>query len=92
MAVAPIPAGYHSVTPYLVLRDAAAAMEFYKKAFGAVELLTGIAVGIAGALALAGPSVRPYIRVTVASAATVVAHPAALARVGSRDYPVFFTT
>ena len=38
MAVAPIPAGYHSVTPYLVLRDAAAAMEFYKKAFGATEL------------------------------------------------------
>ena len=38
MAVAPIPAGYHSVTPYLVLRAAAAAMEFYRKAFGATEL------------------------------------------------------
>jgi PhnB protein len=39
MAVAPIPAGYHSVTPYLVLQGAADAIEFYKKAFGATELL-----------------------------------------------------
>jgi PhnB protein len=36
--VKPIPAGYHSVTPYLYLRDAAAAIEFYQKAFNAVEL------------------------------------------------------
>ncbi len=33
----PIPEGYHSVTPYLVLDDAANAIEFYKKAFGAEE-------------------------------------------------------
>ena len=39
MAVAPIPAGYHSVTPYLVVEGAADAIEFYKKAFGATELL-----------------------------------------------------
>lgn len=39
MPVSPIPEGYHSVTPYLILKDAAAAIEFYKKAFGAVELL-----------------------------------------------------
>ena len=38
MAVSPIPEGYHSVTPYLVMKNAAAAIEFYKKAFGAVEL------------------------------------------------------
>ena len=42
-------------------------------AFGAVELLTGIAIGAAGTLALAGPWARPYVRVAVASAATVVA-------------------
>jgi PhnB protein len=36
--VKPIPPGYHSVTPYLVLSDAAAAIEFYKKAFGAQEM------------------------------------------------------
>lgn len=36
--VKPIPDGYTSVTPYLVLNDAAAAIEFYKKAFGAKEL------------------------------------------------------
>ena len=35
--VKPIPAGYHSVTPYIICSDAAAAIEFYKKAFGAVE-------------------------------------------------------
>ncbi len=38
MAVSPIPPGYHTVTPYLVLKGAAAAIEFYKKAFGAAEL------------------------------------------------------
>jgi PhnB protein len=33
----PIPEGYHSVTPYLVVRQAANAIDFYKKAFGAAE-------------------------------------------------------
>ena len=32
-----IPAGYHSVTPYLAVRGAAAAIEFYKRVFGAKE-------------------------------------------------------
>jgi uncharacterized glyoxalase superfamily protein PhnB len=35
--VKPIPERYGSVTPYLILSDAARAVEFYKKAFGAVE-------------------------------------------------------
>jgi len=35
--VAPVPKGYHSVTPYLSVRGAAAAIEFYKRAFGAKE-------------------------------------------------------
>ena len=34
----PIPDGYHSVTPYLIINGCAAAIEFYKEAFGAVEL------------------------------------------------------
>lgn len=34
-----IPEGYHSVTPYLIINGAAEAIEFYKKAFGATELL-----------------------------------------------------
>jgi PhnB protein len=38
MAVKPIPDGYHTVTPYLVVRDAARAIDFYKAAFGATEL------------------------------------------------------
>ena len=37
--VRPVPAGYHSVTPYLACGDAARAIEFYKKAFGAAELM-----------------------------------------------------
>ena len=37
--VQPIPAGYHNVTPYLIVRNGAAAIEFYKKAFNAVELM-----------------------------------------------------
>ena len=35
----PIPAGYHSVTPYLSINGAADAIEFYKKAFGAKEIM-----------------------------------------------------
>ena len=35
----PIPEGYHTVTPYLTVNDAASAIEFYKKAFGATELM-----------------------------------------------------
>jgi PhnB protein len=38
MAVKPIPDGYHTVTPYLVVNDGAKAIDFYKQAFGATEL------------------------------------------------------
>lgn len=34
----PIPEGYHTATPYLIIRGASDAIEFYKKAFGATEL------------------------------------------------------
>jgi PhnB protein len=37
-AVSPIPAGYHTITPYLVINNAGKAIEFYKKAFGAKEI------------------------------------------------------
>jgi PhnB protein len=36
--VKPIPEGYHSITPYLIIDGAADALEYYKKAFGATEL------------------------------------------------------
>ena len=35
MAVKPIPKGYHTVTPYLTVRDAPKVIEFLKQAFGA---------------------------------------------------------
>ena len=35
--VKPIPEGYHSVTPYLIVDDAKAAIDFYTRAFGAKE-------------------------------------------------------
>jgi uncharacterized glyoxalase superfamily protein PhnB len=35
----PIPEGYHTATPYLIIQGAANAIEFYKKAFGAKELV-----------------------------------------------------
>ena len=35
--VKPIPKGYHSVTPYLIVDNAAAALDFYSRAFGAQE-------------------------------------------------------
>ena len=37
--VKPIPEGYHSVTPYLCVSDAARAIEFYKEALGATEIM-----------------------------------------------------
>jgi uncharacterized glyoxalase superfamily protein PhnB len=33
--VKPIPAGYHTLTPYMIVDGAAAALDFYKRAFGA---------------------------------------------------------
>jgi PhnB protein len=38
MPVKPVPDGYHAVTPYLIVKGAAQALEFYEKAFGAKEL------------------------------------------------------
>jgi PhnB protein len=35
----PIPKGYHTATPYLIIKGAAKAIEFYKKAFGAAEMM-----------------------------------------------------
>lgn len=37
-SIQPIPQGFHTVTPHLVIRGAAKAIEFYKKAFGAQEM------------------------------------------------------
>lgn len=38
MAVNFIPAGYHTITPAIIVRDASKAIEFYKEAFGAEEV------------------------------------------------------
>jgi PhnB protein len=37
--VKPIPEGFHSVTPYLAVQDGAQAIDFYKRAFGAKEVM-----------------------------------------------------
>jgi PhnB protein len=36
--VEPIPSGFHTLTPHLVVKGASQAIEFYKKAFGAEEI------------------------------------------------------
>lgn len=36
--VKPIPEGYHTIVPYLLVRNAAAAIDYYKKVFGAQEV------------------------------------------------------
>jgi PhnB protein len=38
-AVKPIPDGFHNVTPYLYVKRAAAAIDFYKETFGATEIV-----------------------------------------------------
>lgn len=37
--IKPVPDGYHTLSAYLIVRGAASAIEFYKKAFGATELM-----------------------------------------------------
>jgi PhnB protein len=39
MSVNPVPEGYHSIIPYLVVNDAAAAIRFYTDALGATEVM-----------------------------------------------------
>ena len=39
MAAKPIPEGYHTLTPYLAVEDAGRAIDFYKDAFGAEEVV-----------------------------------------------------
>ncbi|HEX4387138.1 MAG TPA: VOC family protein [Steroidobacteraceae bacterium] len=39
MATKPIPDGYHTVTPYLIINGASDAIDFYKRAFGATEIM-----------------------------------------------------
>ena len=39
MAIKAIPEGYRTATPYLIVKGAAEAIEFYKHAFGATEML-----------------------------------------------------
>src|SRR5271155_1415669 len=39
MAVKPIPDAYRAVTPYMIVSDGAKAIEFYKSAFGATEVV-----------------------------------------------------
>jgi PhnB protein len=57
--VKPVPVGFHTITPYLALSNSAKAIEFYKKAFGAVELsrLTNPEGGIGHAELKIGDSV-----------------------------------
>jgi len=39
MTTKPVPDGYRTATPYLIVKGAAEAIEFYKRAFGATEML-----------------------------------------------------
>jgi PhnB protein len=43
MAAKPIPDGYPNITPYLSIKGAAEAIDFYRRAFGAVELFRLVA-------------------------------------------------
>ena len=39
MSVKPIPDGYSNVTPYLIVANGAGAIDFYKRIFGAIEVM-----------------------------------------------------
>jgi uncharacterized glyoxalase superfamily protein PhnB len=59
MAVKPIPDGYHTVTPYLTVADAAGQIEFVKQAFnaGVTELIEGKDGGVMHAEVRIGDSI-----------------------------------
>jgi len=48
MAVKPIPDGYHTVTPYIICQGAAKALDLYKAAFGAREIMRYEMGGVVG--------------------------------------------
>ena len=48
MSVRSIPDGYEGVTPYLICKNAEAAIEYYKRAFGATELFRIGSPGMVG--------------------------------------------
>ena len=50
-----IPDGYHTVTPYLIIDGAARALDFYKRAFDATELMR---IAVAAATRSATPRSR----------------------------------
>jgi PhnB protein len=45
MAVRPVPEGFHTVTPYLIVRGATQALDFYRKALGATEIMRIVGPG-----------------------------------------------
>jgi PhnB protein len=45
MTVSPIPDGYHNITPYLCIKGATEAIEFYKRAFDATEVFRLVTPG-----------------------------------------------
>jgi len=45
MPVKAVPEGYHAITPYLICGDAAGAIDYYKKVFGATEMFRHAAPG-----------------------------------------------
>ena len=46
MSVKPIPEGYHTVTPYLVVQGVAQLIDFMKEAFGAEEMVRRATVSL----------------------------------------------
>ena len=48
MTVKAIPDGYEGITPYLICRNAEAAIDFYKRAFGAEEIVRIATAGMVG--------------------------------------------
>src|SRR4051794_16080479 len=55
MSVSHTPAGFHTLTPYLIVKGAAAAIDFYKSVFGATEIMR--MAGPDGAICHAGVKV-----------------------------------
>ena len=71
MPAKPIPDGYHSITPFMTVRDAARAIDFYKQAFGAKE--RGVMkIGIVGRAAAGLTLMTALPGVAFAQAATEI--------------------
>ena len=87
-AVKPIPDGMHSLTPHLVCAGAADAIEFYRKAFDAVEVMREVGIDLAGQSSKSVDTIDPHSVGTVITLCAEEVCPVFLGHVARLHWPI----